>query len=393
LVDFSDSYQELTKALEKINEYGEFSISFFGKNKISFADCINKLEEAPRHKNTLSVWSDLRRITQTIKKIGLQKIIDWVESKQLPIDKIDNVFKFNFYNTLVKNIFEEYPTLIRFNRLSHEQIIKKFQELDNKLILQNRQKVAYLASQRVVPFGYLSNRKSELTELSLIENEINKKKRHIPIRQLVRRASEALQGLKPCFMMSPLSVAQYLPPNDISFDVLIIDEASQLRPEEALGSIARTQQIVIVGDPKQLPPTSFFSSIDKSSENETVASESESILDICLNLYKPVRQLRWHYRSQHESLIDFSNQQFYNGNLLVFPSPSGIKSDKLGVKYHYIENSVYQNRRNKLEAKILIEYLEKQMNKYPERSIGIGTFNLEQRDLIQDLIDEKEKKI
>lgn len=391
LVQISASYEDLLKALEQISIYGNFSENFLSENKLTIKECINKLEEAPKHKDTLSVWSDFRRITHSVIDLGLSRLVEWVESKQLPLDKIDDVFKFNFYNTLVKNIFNEYPLLINFSRLSHEQLINTYKELDKQLIIQNRQKVAYLASKRDIPLGYLSNRKSELTELILIENEVNKKKRHIPIRQLVRRAPKALQGLKPCFMMSPLSVSQYLPPNDILFDVLIIDEASQLRPEEALGSIARAKQIVIVGDPKQLPPTSFFNSIDKSTENETVASESESILDICLNLYKPIRQLRWHYRSQHESLIDFSNQQFYDGNLLIFPSPSGLKSNTLGIKHHYIENSIYHNRRNKLEAKIIVEYLEKQMEKYPDRSIGIGTFNSEQRDLIQDMVDEKEK--
>jgi very-short-patch-repair endonuclease len=131
--------------------------------------------------------------------------------------------------------------------------------------------------------------------------------------------------------------------------------------------------------------------MDKSEEEETVASESESILDLCLNLYKPIRQLRWHYRSQHETLINFSNQQFYDGNLIVFPSPSAMNNDELGIKYHYIENSVFQNRINKVEAKVIIDHLEKQMTKYPDKSIGIGTFNSDQRDLIQGLLDEREK--
>jgi hypothetical protein len=191
---------------------------------------------------------------------------------------------------------------------------------------------------------------------------------------------------------SPLSVSQYLPNNEIKFDVLVIDEASQLKPEEALGSIARASQIVIVGDPKQLPPTSFFQAVDKNEdEDETVMSESESILDICLNIYKPVKQLRWHYRSQHESLIDFSNQQFYDNNLIVFPSPTGIYNEKMGVKYHYIENAYFHLRKNKVEAKILVEHLLIQMKDNPNISIGVGTFNGEQRDLIQELIDEKEK--
>ena len=394
IMQISKSYEELLNAISKVSLYGDFSKISFNKNINinSLTYCINKLEKIQKYKNTLSTWIDLRKITHSLINLNLHKIVEWSESNQIPIDKIEEVFKYNFYNTLIKEIFNEYPLLNNFNKLSHEQLIKKYKELDKKLILQYRKKVAYLASKRNIPTGHFSNIKSELSELSLIKNEINKKKKHIPIRKLISKSANAIQGLKPCFMMSPLSVSQYLPPNDISFDVLIIDEASQLRPEEALGSIARAKQIVIVGDPKQLPPTSFFNSIDKSDDSETVASESESILDIFLNIYRPIRQLRWHYRSQHESLIDFSNQYFYDGNLLVFPSPTSVKSDTLGIKYHYIENAVYQNRRNKLEAKIIIEQLEKQMKKYPNLSIGIGTFNSNQRDLIQDMVDEREKK-
>ena len=386
-----DTVSKLNSIEIKLQQFGVISLEFYGSAGLTFQGRIDKLNQATENKGTLSIWSDFRKISHFIIENGFETLVKHVESKQLPLEKIEDVFLYGFYNSLVKEVFREYPILVNFSRLSHEQVIRTYRELDEQLILQNRKRVAYLASQRNVPQGYRSNRKSELTELSLIENELSKKTRHIPIRQLIRRAPNALKGLKPCFMMSPLSVSQYLPPNEIAFDVLVVDEASQLRPEEALGSIARASQVVIVGDPKQLPPTSFFDSIEKAAENETVASESESILDICMNLYKPIRQLRWHYRSQHESLIDFSNQQFYDGNLLVFPSPTSVNNEQLGVKYHYIKNSVYQNRRNKIEAKILIEHLELQMKKYPDRSIGVGTFNSDQRDLIQDMVDEHEK--
>ncbi|MDD3056600.1 MAG: DUF4011 domain-containing protein [Aliarcobacter sp.] len=376
----------------EIEKKGTLNDCFFGKN-IKISDCIYKLNNLNENKNELSIWINYRQIADQLRNLGLETIIIALEKGVIPIDNIVKNFKYNFFHTLLKDIFKENSLFNKFNRLSHEQTIKTFKELDLKLIELNRQKIAYLTSQREIPFGYRGNRKSDLTDYSLLENEINKKKRHIPIRQLVARASGALKALKPCFMMSPLSVSQYLPPNQIEFDVLIVDEASQLRPEEALGSIARVKQMVIVGDPKQLPPTSFFDSMSKNDEDDdTVASESESILDICLNLYKPIRQLRWHYRSQHESLIDFSNQQFYDGNLIVFPSPSSKNNEELGVKYHYIENSAYQSSRNKIEAKIIIEHLENQMKNYPNKSIGIGTFNSTQRDLIQEMVDEREKE-
>ncbi|WP_066154793.1 DUF4011 domain-containing protein [Aliarcobacter cryaerophilus] len=384
--------EEINDIYFEIEKKGTLNDYFFGDN-IKISDCINKLNNLNENKNTLSIWINYRQIAQQLRNLGLESIIIAIEKGVMPVDEIVKNFKYNFYHTLLKDIFKENDIFNKFNRLSHEQTIKIFKELDLKLIELNRQKVAYLASQREIPFGYRGNRKSDLTDYSLLENEMNKKKRHIPIRQLVARASNALKALKPCFMMSPLSVSQYLPPNQIEFDVLIVDEASQLRPEEALGSIARVKQLVIVGDPKQLPPTSFFDSMNKSDEDDdTVASESESILDICLNLYKPIRQLRWHYRSQHESLIEFSNKQFYDGNLIVFPSPSSKNNEELGIKYHYIENSAYQSSRNKVEAKIIVEHLENQMKNYPNKSFGIGTFNSTQRDLIQEMIDEREKE-
>lgn len=391
LESIAETQRNIENIYLEIESKGSIKDEFFGEN-IKICDCIEKLEKIDENKQTLSIWINFRQITHDLNNQGLTSIITAIENESLPNNEIIKNFKYNFYHTLLKEIFRKNELFNRFSRLSHEESLKTFRELDIKLIELNKRKVAYLASQRDIPYGYRGNRVSDLTDYSLVEHEINKKKRHIPIRQLVARASGAIQALKPCFMMSPLSVSQYLPPNQVEFDVLIVDEASQLKPEEALGAIARVNQIVIVGDPKQLPPTSFFDSMNKTEDEETVASESESILDICLNLYKPIRQLRWHYRSQHESLIDFSNKQFYEDNLIVFPSPSSKNSEELGVKYHYIENSAYQNSRNKVESKIIVEHLEKQMKNYPDKSIGIGTFNSTQRDLIQDMVDEREKE-
>ncbi len=397
--DIFNILRNIAKQQEKINIiYTEIekkvtiNDSFFGENTTKISTYIEKLDNINDNKKTLSIWIDYQQIIKDLKNFGLDAIIEKFDEQKLPLDEIVNNFKYNFYNTLLKIIFEENKIFNKFNRIYHEQTIKIFKELDENLINLNKKKVKHLISQKEIIYGHRGGRKSDLTEYGLLENEINKKKRHIPIRQLVARASETLKALKPCFMMSPLSVAQYLPPNQIEFDILIIDEASQLKPEEALGSIARVKQIVIVGDPKQLPPTSFFDSINKNEDDDTVASESESILDICLNLYKPIRQLRWHYRSQHESLIYFSNKQFYDGNLIVFPSPSNKNNEELGIKYHYIEDSIYQSSKNEIEAKNIIEHLEKQMKNQPKKSIGVGTFNSTQRDLIQDMIDEKEKE-
>jgi transcription elongation GreA/GreB family factor len=212
---------------------------------------------------------------------------------------------------------------------------------------------------------------------------------------LLKRAGRALQELKPCFMMGPLSVAQYLEQGYLKFDLVVMDEASQLRPEEALGAVARGSQLVVVGDPKQLPPTNFFDRIidsaDDEDEDEAPAAISgmESILDICQQLFTPVRSLRWHYRSQHESLIAFSNHHFYK-NLIVFPSPYA-KNPGLGVKYRYVKGGSYKDRQNMPEAQRLVDAVLEHMIKRPDESLGVVTLNQTQRSLIEEMLDKKLK--
>lgn len=392
LKEINAIYEKLSTNIYAVEKYGSLTPVFFGDNSFNLDYCIEKLDNLEANQSMLMIWSDYQRFTQELHRLGLSEIVFAHEQELLPLDMLVPSLNYNFFNTLAKEFYREYPIMNRFSRLSHEQAIEKFKSLDKEWIEKARKKIAYLATQKDIPQGYRGGSKKDLTQLSLILNEISKKKRHIPLRQLIKRSSGALKALKPCFMMSPLSVAQYLPAQDITFDVLIIDEASQLRPEEAVGAIARVKQIVIVGDPKQLPPTSFFDALDKSEEeNESIIGESESILDFCLNLYQPIRQLKWHYRSQHESLIDFSNKQFYDGNLIVFPSPTIVKNDQLGVKHHYIKEAFYHDRKNKLEAKQIIDALEQQMKRFPNCTVGVGTFNTDQRDFIQGMMDEREK--
>ena len=218
-------------------------------------------------------------------------------------------------------------------------------------------------------------------------------KRHIPIRQLVRRAGGALRALKPCFMMSPMSVAQYLQPGSPEFDLLVIDEASQVKPEDALGAIIRAKQSVIVGDPKQLPPTTFFDRLGEDDEDEDeqmAAQQAESILDIARDIFAN-RTLEWHYRSKHESLIAFSNSQFYDGRLLVFPSPHPDRSE-FGVKRHYVEEGRFSARRNVEEARAVAAAVRRHLLEHQDESLGVATFNRQQRDLILAEIEQLQKR-
>ncbi|MDM8557840.1 DUF4011 domain-containing protein [Candidatus Parabeggiatoa sp. HSG14] len=327
------------------------------------------------------------QLKQEIKKMGFTSVIQAMTTQKIPPKQGYQHFQYAFYQSMAEELIRQHAILANFTHSSYENLRQRFVKLDKKCLKMTRQQIAYKIAQRSIPQGNGTGKVGTFTEKHLIEHELNKKRRHIPIRQLVRRSTKALQALKPCFMMSPLSVAQYLSPGKIEFDILIMDEASQIRPEDALGAIARCRQIVIVGDSKQLPPTHFFERLVNEEEEMTVLDGQESILDICLSTYRK-GQLCWHYRSEHESLIAFSNHHFYDDKLVVFPAPQAKHQD-VGVYLNYIENATYHKGRNHEEAEAVVKAVVAHFRKTPELSLGVATFNLKQQELISELLDKR----
>lgn len=270
---------------------------------------------------------------------------------------------------------------------AHTLLRARYRELDEEVMKLQRAQLASQIDEREVPAGVTGASVKQRTELALVDHELGKKRAHIPIRQLVSRAGGALRALKPCFMMSPRSVAQYLSAGTHRFDLVIMDEASQLRPEDAIGAIARGKQAVIVGDSKQLPPTSFFRTQGTDEEEEELVVETkESILDLAKGAFKAVRQLRWHYRSRHESLIAFSNDRYYDGSLVVFPSPVAT-SPHLGVKHVAVDDGLCIDGVNDLEAKAIVDAVVTQLRERPTESFGVVAMNVKQRERIAELLD------
>ena len=277
-----------------------------------------------------------------------------------------------------------------------DQIRRRFAATDRELLEANQALIAHTIDQRSVPLGNDAGPVAAHTELALVRRESEKGTRHVPLRQLMARAGRALQALCPCWMMSPLSVARFCDPRKVQFDLLIMDEASQLRPEDALGAIARARQVVIVGDRKQLPPTSFFQTVDDDEPAEGVdpdedlgagVNEAESILEVASTTLRPPRTLRWHYRSRHESLIAFSNRHFYGNRLVVFPSPR-TRSEGLGVRFEFVAGAVYTSSLNHREAQRIVELVAEHCARRASKSLGIVTMNSNQRDLVSELLDE-----
>ncbi|MCC6526068.1 MAG: DUF4011 domain-containing protein, partial [Polyangiaceae bacterium] len=244
-------------------------------------------------------------------------LVERFDAMRLPYDGLVEAYDACLFHSLATAAYQTWPLLGAWSGLDQERAAASFRGLDRELLrLQQEALAARLAAVKPDPGRNVGLRK-DLTGRALLEHELGKKKKHIPVRQLMERAGDAITALAPCFMMSPMSVAQFLPPGARQFDMVVVDEASQMRPEDALGSLARGRQLVVVGDPMQLPPTSFFDRIDADDEpledddDTDEKSDAESILDLAGGIYRPVRDLRWHYRSRHESLIAYSNRAFY----------------------------------------------------------------------------------
>lgn len=203
-----------------------------------------------------------------------------------------------------------------------------------------------------------------------------------------------MRALKPVFMMSPLSVAQFLVPGAMEFDLLVMDEASQIQPVDALGAIARAKQVVVVGDPKQLPPTAFFAKMTSGSEDEededsAAVADIESILGLFTARGLPTRMLRWHYRSRHQSLIAVSNREFYENKLYIVPSPYTAHGGR-GLRFHHIHDGLFDagNKRNNLiEAKAVAQAIINHAQNYSKLSLGVAAFSAAQRRAIIDELE------
>lgn len=400
--EMDEGCRKAKEVVESLASYGSFAWdewqkqSRTGSGRDLPSEIRTRLEAVAGVLGSVLPWSKYLSLRQQTRQEGLVDFVAALESGRMPSASLASAFELAAYQSIGRSVYQMFPELSRFNGNAHEKTRSDYRALDAEIVsLTGKDFASQIERRTRVPEGQRGTTVGDFTDMHLLRREINKQRRHIPIRQLVKRAGNALQELKPCFMMGPLSVAQYLEQGTLKFDLVVMDEASQLRPEEALGAVARGSQLVVVGDPKQLPPTSFFDRMldsgDDEDEDEAPAAISgmESILDICQQLFTPVRSLRWHYRSHHESLIAFSNHHFYK-NLIVFPSPYA-KNPGLGVKYRYVKGGSYKDRQNAPEAQRLVDAVLEHMIKRPDESLGVVTLNQTQRELIEELLDKKLK--
>ena len=299
-------------------------------------------------------------------------------------------FRRSYLAALLNRCFEELPAFAGFAGKAHDEVVSEFRRLDLRLLSDNRAKLARLH------WDNLPSTNGE-GQVRILRREFEKKSRHLALRRLLSDAGRAVQAIKPVFMMSPLSVATYLAPHMIDFDLVVFDEASQVRPVDAFGALLRGRQAVVVGDSKQLPPTAFFdtiTSLDLVAE-DSVVNDVESVLGLFLAQGAPQRTLRWHYRSRHESLIAISNEEFYENKLVIFPSPDSERR-QYGLYYHQLPETVYDRGKsstNRLEAKAVaaavMAHATAQIALPAEHwhSLGVAAFSMGQ---MQAIIEEVE---
>lgn len=350
---------------------------------------VNVLDEAiSKFKDKLVLWNTqlpklyeqvrFNQLINEIHSLGLKDLTNAANDWDASGPSLTSAFDLTWYSGIVSAAYAKSPLLARFDPIRQEHLIEKFRTLDQKSIGHAQAKLAKFVWDRQPSIN-------QSGEMGIIRNELNKKRRHLPIRQLMDQAGRAVQAIKPVFMMSPMSIANFLPAGKLDFDVVIFDEASQVKAVDAFGALLRGRQAIVVGDTKQMPPTDFFGRDIDTDDEDNVTSDIESILSMFKAKGAQERYLSWHYRSRHESLIAVSNVEFYDRKLVVFPAP-GTRKYATGLKLQHIPNAIYdrgRTRTNLLEAKAVAAAVLEHARKRPALSLGVVAFSVAQRDLIQ----------
>ncbi|MDU0369913.1 DUF3320 domain-containing protein [Hymenobacter endophyticus] len=334
----------------------------------------------------LRLSTEWNNVAAAVQVEGLPELLVLAESWAAAPQWLAAAVRQTWLEYLQRHAYEQHPALRQFERASHEEVAARFRQADQAALYHHRVR-ALRRHHDGLPHPQAGG------QMLVLKNEFAKRTRHKPLRRLLLEAGRAIQAIKPVFMMSPLSVAGYLPPGAVEFDLVVFDEASQVKPVEALGAIARGRQLVVVGDSKQLPPTSFFDSLTSAGEEETeeenVTADIQSILELCKARQMPERMLRWHYRSRHESLIQPSNHLFYDDKLVIFPSPGG--QGELGLVYHHLPETHYERgstRTNPREAQAVAEAVLHHARTTPHLTLGVVAFSTAQRQALQDALEQ-----
>lgn len=343
----------------------------------SFAEQIDIASQWTEGASELQSLVSLNHLEDNLKSAGLGRLLQEVAPWNEAARYLTTSFERAYCDALIRRAFTDRSILAEFHGDAHEHAIREFRSLDNGVFATNR---------AMLRRKFLLNRPTPQQLNTQLAHQMKLQRPSWPLRRLFREAGQSIQRIKPVFMMSPLSVAKYLVPGGVEFDVVIFDEASQVRVEDSLGAIARAKRAVVIGDEKQLPPTSFFDSdVDVTGDDDLNIAELESILDVFTTKGVRSEMLRWHYRSEHESLIAVSNAEFYSPpGLYVFPSST---EHGLGLRFHHLPDTVYGSGTNVKEARIIARAVIDFARQNDGLSLGVGAFSQQQAMLIEDEVE------
>lgn len=389
---FLEKWKQLLPRREALAVTGHFAETCQTQwQSMSLDGLIEQSQAIVRAEHGLRSWCAWLQAREQALTLGLTTLAHGIEQGQIGPGQARRTFETNYARWWLNAAVDHEPIIRGFVSAEHEQRIRDFREIDDRFTALTRD---WLRARLCADLPSQDN-VSRNSEWGLLRHEMGKKRAHLPLRELMAQIPGALTKLTPCLLMSPLSIAQYLQAGANAFDLVIFDEASQIPVWDAIGAIARGRQVVMVGDPKQLPPTSFFDRAESGLDDEDVEADLESILDECIGANLPTRNLNWHYRSRHESLIAFSNHAYYDGGLVTFPSPV---TDDRAVSLQLISGAYQKGgtRTNPAEAKALVADVVARLTtpgfRESRLTIGVVTFNAEQQKLIEDLLDDARRK-
>lgn len=389
---FKTDSNQLNSEVEAIEDakgrvMAQFSAETLDLEKNSYSYCIQKIESCLNEFDKLGNWISFMGLLKQLDDADLSGFVDMVIDRQIESGKITGAFQKDFYKQWIENIIFSVPELASFTRIKQDQAVQNFIKKDGLQYEISKIQIRSELSQQRPNLDMVAGGSA----VAILRREGSKKRKQMPIRKLLSETGSLVQIIKPCFLMSPLSVSTFLDPEKISFDTVVFDEASQIFPQDAVGAIYRGKQLIVVGDSRQMPPSNFFNaSMDIDDDDEEIGdiNDFESILDVCSAVFTTER-LAWHYRSHYEQLIAFSNLNFYNNHLVTFPSSS--KDHKgIGVDFYFVDGVFdRKSKTNKAEAQFIIDLIYQNIKDHPERSLGVVAFSVAQQNMIDKLLSKR----
>jgi superfamily I DNA and/or RNA helicase len=378
---------ELDKLIESVDNFMEYynKITDFFEGlavekyflRASWEKLDERFKNIEENSNEISKWVEFKNTLDKLDK-DLKLIFEKATKDEKRNYKVSGLFEKLF---MQEYLFKMRLDLVKKSREYLDMVHKKFVNADKEHMYYSRNSIIKQIELKKPKISLSSGS----SEIGILKREIAKNRSHMPMRKLFNEIKNLAFLIKPCFMMSPLSVAKYLDPEVMDFDTVIFDEASQIMVEDSISSIYRGKQVIVVGDSKQLPPTMFFK-VNEDVDLEEDLEQATSILDE-IGPYLPNHLLRWHYRSKNESLINFSNYNFYNNSLVTFPNN---KVNDFAIDYEFVEDGIYErgkSRYNRNEAKKVIELVKKHYEKNPKKSLGVIAFSIAQQKCIHEELE------